>query len=599
MKEKRPKLKSESFKQGTFVPDALNRIYDRLGISATQEKISKKEEKALLAHFANEASSFVPNAWPVIKQKCHVIEKAELVAYKDEKRIIARIAREGDAFVPADLSLIEQACGTTKILDSQETLSFNEKMKNEAGSFLASSKDDLISQTGIKEKSGFWSRGRLAKRLAIPGGALGAAAIVTILAIGLTASTGAALTPAAGSVSFVNLKITPASAKTDENGDTNGQYGPLLAPPAQSIANTYKPESSFKIEDNGNGSAPSLTAKNYSGAQVKKAIKLDSDVAAPKFSTAWLAGSFEKGYLETKQKDTANTIEVKIASSDKNYATNDQIQNMYRQQIVSFLKSNYIYSEIVFANTSNLSEEMSKFALTHSAEETSQIYDIYDCLIPDEKGTDFTTYASYLDTDSETFRASFSESLKQIAAAPLSDNGRNGVLAAVDIAYRTYKQAMKTSVWSPFFDDEYSYERCRDDFIEIISSKFALDSYFFYSDVGAENYLPVSAPTDPYEFFGHDYNEFKQAFQAVRDYLILTRCGTEEDFLDLVDELGQAAVLESENPNSDFNNYLFDPDFEDRDPGDWHHGDGPEDHPDWGHGGEWGNDGDDGWGGDW
>jgi len=590
MKEKRPKLKPESSKQGSSAPDALGQVYGRPGISASQEKVSKKDERRILAQLSKEGSLFVPNVWPVLKEKCRVIAKSEMVAPKDEKRILNAVRAEADSFIPDDLASVEQTCGTVQILDTQEALAFNEKMKNEAGSFLASSKDGLYAQTGLRQKAGFWGRNHFGRNLVISGSAIGAVAAITVLAIALTGSNSASLTPASGSVTFVNLKITPASANAETTSEVLKKKSVLAV--SDSSANIYQPESSFEINSNGNGSAASLTAKNYSAAQVGQVIDLPGDVTAPEFSTTWLNGSFEKGYLETKRNDVANSIEVKIASSDLGYYQNEQVQNMYRQQIVSFLKENYIYSGISFNDTTETSEELAAFGSNHQPEETEQIYGIYDRLVTDPtiEGADFATYAACLDGDSEAFRTSFADSLKQIIAAPLSDNGRNGVIAAVDIAYKTYKGVMKTSVQSPFANDEYSYERCREDLIDMISPQYEWDSYFFYSDVDADDYAPVTVSPDPHWIFDPDSSEYKQAVQAVRDYLIIKNCATEKGFLALMADLSEAAELESQSPDDEFSDYLYDPDYEDRDPGDWYHGDGPEDHPDdWGHGGEWGD----------
>jgi hypothetical protein len=68
------------------------------------------------------------------------------------KEIVKAIQKEASVFVPNDLSALEQICGTVKVNETQEALELNEKMKNEAGAFLAPSENQVYAKTGLKKR---------------------------------------------------------------------------------------------------------------------------------------------------------------------------------------------------------------------------------------------------------------------------------------------------------------------------------------------------------------------------------------------------------------------------------------------------------------
>jgi hypothetical protein len=251
MKENKRKQKSESFDQGKFVPNVLDKVYSQLGISANQEKVSPEDEQRILSLFAKEADAFVPNVLPAVKAKAHVIapedridpaaeakiigmlaaeasafvpnvlpavakaEKIELAQEKlsplEEKKVVKAIQKEASVFVPNDLSALEQICGTVKVNETQEALELNEKMKNEAGAFLAPSENRVYAQAGLK-KRGFFAWLLSTKGIAISSGVVAATAAAVTLAIVLNTGSSATLLPAAGAVTVVNVAVTPASA---------------------------------------------------------------------------------------------------------------------------------------------------------------------------------------------------------------------------------------------------------------------------------------------------------------------------------------------------------------------------------------------------
>jgi hypothetical protein len=93
MKENKRKQKSESFDQGKFVPNVLDKVYAQLGISANQEKVSPEEEQRILSLFVKEADAFVPNVLPAVKRKAHVITPEEKIDPAAEAKIIGIFGR--------------------------------------------------------------------------------------------------------------------------------------------------------------------------------------------------------------------------------------------------------------------------------------------------------------------------------------------------------------------------------------------------------------------------------------------------------------------------------------------------------------------------
>jgi hypothetical protein len=161
---------------------------------------------------SSEASAFVPNVLTGRRQSRKDRDGPREAKPREEKTIVKAIQKEASVFVPNDLTL-EQICGTVKVNETQEALELNEKMKNEAGAFLAPSENQVYAKTGLK-KRGFFAWLLSAKGIVISSGALAATAAAVTLAIVLNTGSNATLLPAAGAVTVVNVAVTPASATT-------------------------------------------------------------------------------------------------------------------------------------------------------------------------------------------------------------------------------------------------------------------------------------------------------------------------------------------------------------------------------------------------
>jgi hypothetical protein len=636
MKENKPKQKSESFDQGKFVPNVLDKVYAQLGISANQEKVAPEEEARILSLFAKEADAFVPNVLPAVQQQIHVSAAQEQVTAEEEKRIIGLFAQEGSAFVPNilpevaalehiglaqekvsahdekkiisavakeskafvpnDLAVIEQTCGTVKINETQEALELNEKMKNEAGAFLAAGESNVYAKTGLK-KAGFFAWLFSKKGIIASSAALTATAAAVVLAVVLSqgGATAVSLTPADGSVTLVNVALTPASAAATTTTSAQAVKALAAASATTTSSNTYTPEASYAVTSKGLATASSFTPKNYSATLAFNNV-VNSDVEAPSFSSTLLSNAYSTGYLETKDASKTNVITLRIISSDLNY-NNSDVQELYRSKMDAYLTSQKIYAAIEFADAGDINSDLNTFLGNgNSNAVTQQIYEIYDKLISNTHIADYTsyksgtssaataaktsfaTYAKLLRSDSEDFRYRFNGYLTTIVTGAFSDQGRQYILNATDLLYKAYKGQIK--VTSPIQDEQalMMYE----DAISYVSrsDRYRTDSYYYSSASSANDYVPVSTLPRPDQV---NSTNVGSAVQAVRDYLLLEHLSNEEEVIDFIGEAAHEAANQATHGG------LPDPYSDHRDPGKHDHGDGPDD-PDWGGGGDRGHD---------
>jgi hypothetical protein len=639
MKENKRKQKSESFDQGKFVPNVLDKVYSQLGISANQEKVSPEDEQRILSLFAKEANAFVPNVLPAVKAKAHVIapedridpaaeakiigmlaaeasafvpnvlpavakaEKIELAQEKlsplEEKKVVKAIQKEASVFVPNDLSALEQICGTVKVNETQEALELNEKMKNEAGAFLAPSENRVYAQAGLK-KRGFFAWLLSTKGIAISSGVVAATAAAVTLAIVLNTGSSATLLPAAGAVTVVNVAVTPASATTTTT-TTSGVKAVLKAATTTTSANTYTPKASYQVDAKGLADSTTFTPKNYSGTL---AFIAPSNTEAPAFSSSLLSSAYSKGYLETKDATKDNVITLRIISSDLRY-NNTNVQNLYRTAMDNYLKSQKIYAAIEFDDTADINSDLNAFmAKGNDSSLTNQIYEIYDKLMSETHITDyanyqsgttsyahaeatsFATYAELLAADSAEFRTKLNGYLTTIVTGAFSDTGLQYVLNATDLIYKAYKGQI--SVTSPVNNERMVYP-----YMEMISRitqnlNYLNPTYYYSSTVDANDYKPVTSLPDPHSLTSAD---LASAIQAVRDYYIASNTKDEENVIELIRTVKDKAANQTTEEG------LPDPYRDHRDDGHHDHGDGPKD-PNWGGGGDR-HDGDDDDGGWW
>jgi hypothetical protein len=632
MKENKRKQKSESFDQGKFVPNVLDKVYAQLGISANQEKVSPEEEQRILSLFVKEADAFVPNVLPAVQAQTHVLtpeekidpaaeakiiglianegaafvpnvlpavakaEKIEMaqekVSPREEKQIVKAIQKEASVFVPNDLSALEQICGTVKVNETQEALEFNEKMKNEAGAFLAPSENQVYAKTGLKKK-GFWAWLVSAKGIVISSGALAATAAAVTLAIVLNTGSNATLLPASGAVTVVNVAVTPASATT-----TTTSAKALLkeaTTTTTSSANTYTPKASYQVDAKGLTDSTTFTPKNYSGTL---AFVAPSNTEAPAFSSSLLSSAYTKGYLETKDSTKNNVITLRIISSDLQY-NNSSVQALYRSKMDEYLKQQKIYATIEFEDTADINKDLNAFmGKGNDSQLTNQIYEIYDKLMSETHIADYTSYqsgttsashaaatgfaeyASLLCSDSSDFRTKLNGYLTTIVTGAFSDTGLQYVLNATDLIYKAYKG--KVSVTSPIKNDMMIHPYM-EAIARIKQTQSYYDSTYYYSStVDANDYAAVTTLPDPHSLTSSNVDS---AIQAVRDYFIAANSQSEEDVIKLI------RAAEEKAANQTTEEGLPDPYRDDRDHGGHDHGDGPTD-PNWGGGGDRHGDGD-------
>jgi hypothetical protein len=69
MKENKRKQKSESFDQGKFVPNVLDKVYAQLGISANQEKVSRKKSSGSFPYSSKKRTLSSRMFFPPSKRK--------------------------------------------------------------------------------------------------------------------------------------------------------------------------------------------------------------------------------------------------------------------------------------------------------------------------------------------------------------------------------------------------------------------------------------------------------------------------------------------------------------------------------------------------
>ena len=326
-----------------------------LHVIAPEDRIDPAAEAKIIGMLAAEASAFVPNVLPAVAKA----EKIELAQEKlsplEEKKVVKAIQKEASVFVPNDLSALEQICGTVKVNETQEALELNEKMKNEAGAFLAPSENRVYAQAGLK-KRGFFAWLLSTKGIAISSGVVAATAAAVTLAIVLNTGSSATLLPAAGAVTVVNVAVTPASATTTTT-TTSGVKAVLKAATTTTSANTYTPKASYQVDAKGLADSTTFTPKNYSGTL---AFIAPSNTEAPAFSSSLLSSAYSKGYLETKDATKDNVITLRIISSDLRY-NNTNVQNLYRTAMDNYLKSQKIYAAIEFDDTADINSDLNAF----------------------------------------------------------------------------------------------------------------------------------------------------------------------------------------------------------------------------------------------
>jgi hypothetical protein len=99
MKENKRKQKSESFDQGKFVPNVLDKVYSQLGISANQEKVSPEDEQRILSLFVKKRTLSSRMFFPPSKQK-PMFAPEERIDPAAEAKIIGMLAAEASLLFP-------------------------------------------------------------------------------------------------------------------------------------------------------------------------------------------------------------------------------------------------------------------------------------------------------------------------------------------------------------------------------------------------------------------------------------------------------------------------------------------------------------------
>lgn len=531
------------------------------------EALSPKEEKEIIEKLRLEANSFVPDLLLNIMSLC-----GTNVEIPDDKDIISTFKDEAKGFTPSVLAEVEKATGTFNPIKNQDEMALTMRVHNEGVDLVPDVQEEVYSTLGHRKprRTPFFQ-----KKTLLPIGLSLAAVAIAIPVIVISQKPGTTV-DATGS-SFVSVSFTPASKLAQGASATGGGE----------TVNNYVPSWSYEADSENIVKAATFAPNNYSANLVGYSFSSASKEKSWDLAAGLIAPTYEKGYLETIDKNQYNGISISVVSSISSYA--DSFAENYQTSINEALKQKGIYAKISFS----VSEESSSTQTNSSAEEMSSakklaIAKIYEA---------FNREVSLDDLDAnldEEVATSFSTIISDSALAPVTTRGQQALWDGLQLLYTHYITQDENL---PMTKDEY------DNFLNFLKSKPGalpwgsnetnphiaeelsqsdFESYFVVGDI-------ISDDT---------YNPVWNAFKTIRDYILIKNTQTKESTLTFL------SSVESRVKRSQSDDYAL-PDGTNQerpDDGKHGHGDGHKD-PDWGEGGGHWNDGrdgqDGGWGNDW
>ncbi len=512
-------------------------------------ELTPEQEAKILFSLRSEASSFVPDKLLDALKACHVETSLD---EKSEKAIV--MALQESKFAPNELPFIEKATGAFDPLKDKENFALTVKVRNEGAEIVPNVEDKIYKETGVKKHFSFASFLK-SHWLPLASGTAALALTISAVAVVLSSSSSAAING-----TYITVSLVPASHAVTSACEDEETFS--------SKVNNYEPSWSFSADSQNVISAYScdnhsatLALKNYEPAFAsKKAYEAISDLVTP---------AHINGYLETKDPEAKNVINITATSTDSAYG--NTYSSAYESALDAALtkSSNKIYAVINFAVIS-IDKESLRGLSAKMAGTVASLYSSFHGL----KAKDAVTLRELKESNSEVL-TTLEAAVNAGKEAKLSGKGLAAFKAGLAKSYHLYRHN-ETPAYTASQIEEMRHELINDVsavpwFCESRSQLEGLlqnDAYFIMDDdLG----------------FSEDQDSSWYLYAQIRDYILKTKTMGTDSYVQYLNEVKALAANGKESTG-----YLPDNSQEDIDNGGHLPGDGPANGEDWGEGGgEW------------